>query len=98
MIANVSDSDAQAEEFMRFVYMAWAQGFMSSINWSSRVESTYVNLEDGDGQWLWLKNWCNENPLKPVFLGVHNLYQHLAAAQGKPSVSLPAVEPAQPQQ
>lgn len=82
MIAHVSDHD------LKSVYVGWMQGFMSSINWF-RVMDANVNLSDNEGQWLWLKNYCNEKPLERVVVAVLLLYEKLATAQGMPLPPLP---------
>lgn len=88
LIADVSDSDTETKEFLTGLYVQWMQGFMSAINYFNRESGTYLNLEDHDGQWLWLKNYCNEHPLHKVIIGVQILYQ-LAESQGLSSLPQP---------
>lgn len=88
MIAEVSDPVPEKKVFSTGLYVQWMQGFLSAINYFNRQSGTYVNLEDNDGQWLWLKNYCSEYPLQKVLVGVQVLYEHLATSQGLPSLPL----------
>lgn len=81
MIDNLSGGDPRLREFNAVQYKQWVQGFMVAMNYR-RGENSWVNLSDREGQWLWAKNWCKENPLEPVLGAVLLLYNHLAVQQG----------------
>lgn len=62
-------------------YFIWAQGHLSAMNlFLTTVEET--NLSDHDGQQIWLKNYCEENPLEKYVQAVWSLWIELRITQG----------------
>lgn len=71
-------NDLEANPAMRDELIHWMHGFLSAYN-SERFHQglPILNLEDNQGQYLWLIDWCKENPLGLVWAGVAFLYQEL---------------------
>lgn len=76
---------------MKSTYASWMQGFMSALNYlNAAKKSVHIDLNYDEGQWVWLKNWCNEHPLELVAYGVDDLYVELIEQQGLTEVMRPA--------
>ena len=69
----------------RAVFFAWAQGYLSGLNVKYFLDvsaSGSTDLDDTDGQKVWLLNYCRENPLDLYFSAVNSLWVALREQQG----------------
>ena len=67
--------EGQVAEVM---YEQWMLGYLSARNMSRFAANLPVPYLDGiDGQIRYVKNWCEENPLKKVDQAVEALWQEL---------------------
>ena len=70
-------------EELRLVHTAWAQGFLTGLNikYLQSLESA-TELPDHAAMELWIKNYCEENPLDNYAFAIRNLWRELRARQG----------------
>jgi hypothetical protein len=79
MLSRLSQEPAA----LSVVYSSWSQGFLTGINegrMANGVET--VDLSDSAGQWSWLQNHCQNNPLILVREAALNLVLELMSRQG----------------
>jgi len=69
----------------RAVFFTWAQGYLTGLNVKYFFDVSApgsTDLQDTDGQEVWLLNYCRENPLDLYFGAVNNLWAALREQQG----------------
>jgi len=62
------------------MYLSWAQGFMSAINFLKRVTNKPPHNLNGltlTDQQMRLQFYCDQNPLKPFFYAAQDLWDAL---------------------
>ena len=73
------------DESSRRLFFMWAQGFLTGLNMQHIFEQSNLgstDLQDHNGQKLWLENFCRENPLESYWIAVTTLWQTLREKQG----------------
>ena len=64
------------------VNMSWMQGYLTGKNIARGAAGLpFLDLTGPEGQFRYVKNYCEENPLKIVAFGVENLWQELLKQQ-----------------
>ena len=77
-IAETEDS-----ELMRNLYFFWAQGFLSGLNFKYMKSARFAaDLSDQEALILWIKNYCEDNPLDHYAAATVHLYRELRRRQG----------------
>ncbi len=69
----------------RASFFTWAQGYLSGLNVKYFLDVSApgsTDLQDTDGQKVWLLNYCRENPLDLYFGAVNYLWAALREQQG----------------
>ncbi|MCH8867836.1 MAG: hypothetical protein IID58_13430 [Proteobacteria bacterium] len=76
-------ADTKDDEFMSDFYFSWVQGFLSGLNFKY-LESTEIttDLSDHEALQLWIKNYCNDNPLDLYYIAAGKLWVELRHRQG----------------
>ena len=74
----LEELESSDKVYNKFMYTHWMQGYLSARNLGKDI-----NLAGFEGQFRWLKNYCEENPLENVSTGVELLWQELLERQGK---------------
>ncbi len=78
MLSAISD-----ERQLEFTFQSWSQGFMSALNrsrYSNGLDT--VDISDNEGQWLWLQDYCRDNPLVSFLIASNRLFEELMSRQG----------------
>jgi len=65
----------------RDVYFTWTQGYLSGLN-ANHGEADSTDLSDYEAHKLWIKNYCEENPLDLYAIAALNLWHELRDRQG----------------
>jgi hypothetical protein len=79
MLSVIGNNEGQAQ----FTFRSWSQGFMSALNRSRYSNGLgIVNISDSEGQWLWLQNYCRDNPLESFLNASYTLFEELRTKQG----------------
>jgi hypothetical protein len=64
-------------------YISWMQGYLTAKNIAREIiyKLPPVDLAGHEGQLIWLKNYCEDNPLEQVGVGVQMLWNELVSMQ-----------------
>jgi len=77
-LAHLEDIGGEAKSG----YTAWMQGYLTGKNIARGAAGLpFLDLTGPEGQFRYVKNYCEENPLKIVAFGVENLWQELLKQQ-----------------
>ena len=80
MLSHLSEVQTEAAEV---VYQAWVHGYLSGLNiLQFYMERNNANVVDGGGNWLWVQNYCRNNPLEDVAQATIELFNELKSRQG----------------
>ena len=83
MLTALDNPDATLGDISRIGYRQWLQGYLSGLNAPLADSSNVpVDLDDPEGEWLWLKQYCEDNPLDSVWVGADALWKELRSRQG----------------
>ena len=74
------------DERDRGYFFTWAQGYLTGLNvkylFNDPSGFGSTDLQDRDGQKLWLENYCRENALDTYWSAVNQLWAALRERQG----------------
>jgi len=77
-------ADLEKDEFLTSMYQSWIAGFLGGLNAGPRLgDDVGIDVSDYEGHWLWIRNYCAENPLNQVWEAAWLLFRELAVRQGK---------------
>jgi hypothetical protein len=74
------------------LYLSWAQGFMSSINFNRNLQNgTPIDFGTMPSavQLRWIRDYCQKNPLKTYLRAATELFLALEQAQARKSIKTP---------
>lgn len=70
-------------EVMNLIYFAWIQGFLTGLNTKYLPSQEFAtNISDRAGMELWIKNYCEDNPLDQFTMAGAQLWAELRVKQG----------------
>src|SRR5262245_50042264 len=74
------------------LYLSWAQGFMSSINFNRKMQNgTPIDfgVSPSAAQLGWIRSYCQKNPMKTYLRAATELFLALEQAQTRTSKKMP---------
>lgn len=70
--------ESEGGELTKIHQTAWAQGFLSGMNMAdAQAGKGTILIPDPDSIQVYLRNFCNDNPLERVFHGLIELYNEV---------------------
>ena len=76
-------ADTEDDESFRTAYFFWSQGFLSGLNYKYFLNwASATNLSGYAAMKIWIKNYCEENPLDSYGVATEKLWHELRARQG----------------
>ena len=77
------------------LYFAWAQGFMSSINFNRKMQNDVpidFGVTPAAAQFSWIRSYCQKNPMRTYLRATTELFLALQQAQAKVAKKAPESE------
>ena len=73
----------EGDDKFRAAYFFWAQGFLSGLNYKYFLNwASATNLSGYAAMKIWIKNYCEENPLDSYGVATEKLWHELRVRQG----------------
>ncbi len=83
----IADIEA-GHQILTSLYFSWVQGFLTGLNTKYLLcPESATELSDHDALMLWIKNYCEENPLDQYLMAVTKLWAELRVKQKIQSIN-----------